>query len=923
MGMSVLIIIRNTFTQGRWFAALLAVIALYISFPVTTAAQAQPDQPLPQLTAEQIIGILQQNPDILAEAKARIASELQSRGYSVTVNEITDDRLFSEINSDERVRQTMSDFLARRGFGADQEEPATAAPGQANAPGQAPGQQPSGQQPAAQQPAMQAPPGTQPSATQPADRNARSNAPPRDRTRTAGSLQQQYPFRNMPSIRDMYTQSVLDPKKLDKLERFGAALFRNSAAIAEKADLDVPVGQDYVLGPGDEVVVQYWGSASQRLQLSVDREGRILLPEAGSVMVAGSTLDHARQLVHQAMQRVYRDVTVAISLGKLRMVRVYVVGDVVKPGAYEVSALSTPLSALLAAGGPTDSGSLRTVRHMRGNKLVEEVDLYNLLLKGMSGVEVRMESGDSILVPTIGPQVTVAGMVRRPAIYELRNETTLDQALELAGGVLVSGELGTIKVERIEAHEHKQVLSASLANGGADPPAIEMFKRFAVKDGDRVLVLPILPFSDKTVYLEGHVFRPGKYPFRDGLNVTDLIAGFDDLMPEPADRAEIVRLHAPDNRPYVIGFNLRDVLDKKDEAPRLQPFDTVRIYGRYEVDAPKVSVYGDVLRPGEYPLSERMSASDLLRLAGGFKRSAYTETADLASYSIVSGGHVEVEHREIPIARALQGEPDTDVRLKPGDSLTIRQLGGWADIGGAITVNGEVMHPGRYGIQEGDRLSAILKRAGGFLGQAYPNGAVLERMQVREIAAQSRDDLIRKLQAQAIEGGAAREPAAITRQRQALIDRLKQIQPSGRLLIHISPDFATWEGTDADIAVRPGDTLFIPKRPNFVQVAGQVYNPSAITFVPGRHAQWYLQQAGGATAIGNKKEAFVIRANGTVVGRASHEWWAGNAMSSVLQPGDTIYVPDKVSGGDRLKTLSQMAQMMSGLAVAAGVAFRF
>ena len=899
-------IIRNYSVK---IAALSVVALLLIVFPVITSAQAQPDaaQQQPQLTAEQIVAVLQQNPDALAEAKSRIASELQSRGYAISENDITDDRLFDEIRSDERVRSVMSDFLVHRGFGGDQSD-AEAAPAPKQAPAAAPPAQPV---PGAAAGAPNQP--SAPAAT-PADRGSRE--------RTRGAMQQQYPYRNLPAVRDLYSQSVLDPKKIDKLERFGAALFHNSAA-PEKADLDVPVGPDYVLGIGDELVLQYWGSASQRLQLTVDREGRILIPDAGTVMVAGSTLAQAQQQVRSAMQRVYRDVNVALSVGKLRMVRVYVVGDVNKPGAYEISALSTPLSALLAAGGPTDSGSLRLVRHMRGNKLVEELDLYNLLLRGMTGAEVRMESGDSILVPPAGPQVTIAGMVRRPAIYELRDEKTLDQAINLAGGVLVSGELGTIKVERIQAHEHRQVLSVSLLENGVDPPAAEVFKKFAVQDGDRVLVLPILPYSDKTVYLEGHVFRPGKYPYRDGLTVADLVSGFDDLMPEPAERAEIIRLRPPDNRPTVIGFDLKDVLAKKADAPKLQPFDTVHVYGRYEVDAPKVSIYGEVLRPGEYPLSDGLSAADLVRLAGGFKRSAFTQAADLASYSVVEGGHVEVEHREVAISRALGGEADTDVRLKPGDSLTIRQLGGWSDIGGAISVTGEVMHPGRYGIQEGERLSSILKRSGGLLAEAYPNGAVLERMQVREIAAQNRDELVRKLQAQAIEGSASREPVTVARQRQVLIDRLKQIQPSGRLLIHISPDISKWENTEADITVRPGDTLFIPKRPNFVQVAGQVYNPAAITYVKGRHASWYLQQAGGPTQLGSKKEVFVIRANGTVVGHGSHEWWSGSTLSTVLQPGDTIYVPDRLTGTDKLKTLSMMAQMMSGLAVAAGVAFRY
>jgi protein involved in polysaccharide export with SLBB domain len=453
----------------------------------------------------------------------------------------------------------------------------------------------------------------------------------------------------------------------------------------------------------------------------------------------------------------------------------------------------------------------------------------------------------------------------------------------------------------------------------------ESFKSFAVKDGDIITVTPILPYSDKTLYLQGHVFRPGKYPFRDGIKVTDIIGSFDDLLPEPADRAEIVRLRPPDYRPSVIGFNLREVLEKRAEAPNLQPFDTIRVFGRYEADAPKVSIYGEVLHPGEYPLSERMSAADLLKMAGGFKRSAYTESADLSSYAIVNGDHVELEHREVPIGRAMAGEPDTDVVLKPGDVLTIRQLGGWNNIGGAINVSGEILHPGRYGIQEGERLSSILKRAGGFRPEAYPYGAVLERDQVRQLSAKNRDELIQKLQTQNVSGDGTGRPesAAIARQRQQLIDRLKQIQPTGRMVIHITSDIEKWENTPVDVEVRSGDTLIIPRKPNFILVAGQVYNPTAITYSTGKHAGWYLRQAGGPTALGNKKEIFVVRANGSVIGKNSGQWWSGNVLSTVLQPGDTVFVPEKISAGDKLKLFSESAQVLSGLAVAARVAISF
>lgn len=889
-------------------------------YPQASGQQQTPQQQQEQLdsgplSADAVIQILQDNPDLLAEAKAEIVSQAEARGYTITEAEITDDRLFTQIRADDRVRLAISDELKKRGFTAESQE-----------------QQPMRQAPASGQrqatprqlPNRNLPqkPGVLPGEKEPGSPNAQNRNKGNDKEKD--SAQKNNPYRNLPVLKDLYTQTVTDPAKL---ERFGASLFRNSSITSsgKVAALDVPVGSDYVVGPGDQLVIEYWGSSSQRLQVNVDREGRIVLPEAGTILVAGRTLGEVHQLVQNMLARQFKNVSVDVTLGRLRSVRVYVVGDVKNPGAYDISALSTALSALLAAGGPTDTGSLRIVKHFRGQKLVEQIDLYELMLKGVASAVGRIESGDSILVPPVGEQVSVAGMVRRPAIYELFHEQTLNQALDLAGGILVTGETSKIKVERIQAHERKVMLSVDLPKGGDIATMEDAFRKLAIKDGDIITIAPILPYSDRTVYLQGHVFRPGKYPYRDGIKVADLINSFQDLLPEPADRAEIIRLNPPDYRPNVISFNIRDVLENQGPGPTLQPFDTVRIFGRYEADAPKVAIYGEVLRPGEYPLSERMTAAGLLRMAGGFKRSAYVASADLSSYAIVNGERVELEHREVPIGRAVAGELDTDVLLKPGDSLTIRQLGGWNNIGGAITVTGEVLHPGRYGIQEGERLSSILKRAGGFLPQAYPYGAVLERVQVKELSTKNRDELISKLQSQAFAGdGTGRpEPMAVTRQRQQLIDKLKQIQPNGRLLIHVSPEIEKWENTVVDIEVRPADALIIPKRPNFILVAGQVYSPTAITFSPGRHAGWYLRQAGGPTGFASKKDIFVVRANGAVIGKSVGQWWSGNALSTVLQPGDTVYVPEKIASGDKLRVFAESAQVLSGLAVAARVAISF
>ncbi len=894
-----------------------------------------------QLSADEIIQILQNNPDVLANAKAEIVAQLRDRGYNVSEKDITDERLFGQIRSNDQVRQMASDYLVNAGFGPEQsEQPQTqdqqnGQQGQNENQGQMQGQSQGENQSQAQYPGQPSPTptpqgqvfgqlpsrGTQTGnigITGSRTTTQRRQAP--NRPKAPGPPQEQYPLRNLPALRDLYTQTLPDETKL---ERFGAALFRNSTTTAEKANapLSIPIGPDYVLGPGDELVIDYWGSSSQHIQRAVDREGRVAIPEAGTIVVAGRTLGEAQQMVERMLARQLRGINVDVTLGKLRTVRAFIVGDVKNPGAYDISSLSTPLSALIAAGGPTETGSYRMVKHYRGKALVEEVDLYDLMLKGVSGAEVHIESGDSILVPPVGPQVTVSGKVRRPAIYELRNEQTLDQVLQLAGGVPVTGELSRIKVERVQAHERKEMLSVNVSMGGGtdgnSPVASEeAFSRFRIQDGDIVTVASILPYSNRAVYLEGHVFRPGKYPYKDGFKVTDLISSFDDVLPEPADRAEIVRLHPPDFAPEIIPFNLHDVLAKTVAAPSLEPFDTVRIFGRYDVDAPKVSIYGEVLRPGEYPLTERMTAADLVRLAGGFKRSAYQQAADLTSYAIVDGDHVDLEHRDVRIDRALAGEADTDVLLKPGDVLTIRQIGGWIDIGGSVTVAGEVGHPGRYGIDRGERLSSVLKRAGGFSSQAYPYAAVLDRASVREAAAKSREEMVSRIQDQSVSGSRTMTLAS-QREQQQLVNRLRQITPSGRMLIRITEPIEKWANTPYDVEVRPGDAIYVPKKPNFILVAGQVYNPTAITFSSGKKANWYLKQAGGPNVLADKKQIFVVRGNGTVVGRSSGGWWSGNVLDTILQPGDTIFVPDKASGGNALmKNLGTSVSLLSGAAVA-------
>jgi protein involved in polysaccharide export with SLBB domain len=663
-------------------------------------------------------------------------------------------------------------------------------------------------------------------------------------------------------------------------------------------------------------VVNIWGGQSSRLDRPIDRQGQIVLPEAGTITIAGLTIAQAQIAIQQALGTQFQNEHVEISLGRVRTVRVYVVGDVQRPGAYDVSSLSTPLNALYAAGGPTNNGSLRTLRQYRGTQLIREIDLYDLLLHGVRSDLDRLQPGDTLLVPPVGPQVSVSGMVRRPAIYELKGEQGLNQVLDLAGGVLVSASLKQIRVERIEAHQRRTMLSLQLPEG--NEAATQDLTAFRVQDGDYVLISQILPYNDKMVYLDGHVFHPGKYPYREGMTVIDLLHSYQDVMPEPADHAELVRLQAPDYRPQTISFNLPDVLIG-NETILLQPFDLIRIFGRYEIDSPRVTIEGEVLRPGRYPMSQSMTLAELVRMAGGFKRSAYRVEADLSSYVVQDGQKVLVKHSIVAVEKAIDGDKSADIALKPGDVVSIRRLAGWQDIGASVTISGEVEHAGSYGIEQGERLSSVLKRAGGFRESAYPAASILERVQVRELAEQDRQLMIQRIETTPVnvrQGAMSTQAAtdiqqSLQQQRQQMLTTLRSHQASGRLVINISLDIRKWENTSADIEMRAGDTLVIPKRPNFVIVSGQVYNPTAISYAPGRDVGWYLRKAGGATPYGDKKHIYVLRADGSVVAHGI-SWTSSNYMNLRLRPGDSLFVPEKIIGGSTAwQNILGMAQIMS------------
>ena len=860
----------------------------------------QPVQPA--MSAEQIIDILRQDSGMMAAVKGLAAQRL---GTDPTT--IADEELFNQLQREPNLRSQATKALMQQGYSTNQESTGRES---ANELDLLAGNQFGANQSAANQPGGRS------------NSQFRVPSPQQEEPQELEAKNQPSPYGNLPSLHDLYAQF---PTRPEKLKRFGSNSFRYGMAISNQLPLDLPVGPDYVLGPGDGLVVNLWGGLSDRLIRTVDRQGQIALPDVGAITVAGLSIAQAQNSIQKALGAQFRNEQVEVSPGRLRTVRVYVTGDVERPGAYDISSLSTPLNALYVAGGPTNRGSLRILRQYRDDHLVSEIDLYDLLLRGVrSGID-RLLPGDVILVPPVGAQVAVSGMVRRPAIYELKGGESLNEVLQLAGGVLVAANLTEIRVERVEAHKDRTMLSVQLPNDEAG--RTQKLSAFQIQDGDSVFVPPILPYSEKTIYLQGHVYRPGKYPYLEGMTVNDLVRSYQDVMPEPADHAEIVRLEPPDFRPKTISFSLSNVLVGNDPIT-LQSLDVVRVFGRYEIDPPKVSIQGEVLRPGDYPMAQGMTVSELLNIAGGYRRSAYRDEADLSSYVIENGQKVLTTHRVVEIEKALEGDKAADVALKPGDVVGIRQLTGWQDIGASITVSGEVQFAGTYGIEEGERLSAILNRAGGFRQDAYPEGAVLERVQVRELGEKSRQEMIHRLETTSVSvksgvmaaGDQNSLQQSMLQQQQQVLAALKNHPASARLVVKISTDISKWANTSEDISVRAGDTLVIPKRPDFVAIMGQVYNSTAIRYVPGRRAEWYLQRAGGVTQSGNKKAIFVMRADGSVVAHGNG-WSSGNVLNVHMRPGDTLVVPEKIYGGSQIwRNLLGTAQVMSSVALAGAAA---
>lgn len=717
---------------------------------------------------------------------------------------------------------------------------------------------------------------------------------------------------NDPALRDFLLRVTLLPLErqgAEALKPFGYDLFANvPTTFAPVAD--APVRDDYVLGPGDTIGVQLLGNSPNLFTLTVGRDGNVRIPELGPLAVAGLRFTEARAAIEKAVSEQMIGTRAVVNMGELRAITVFITGEAERPGSYSISSLSTITNALFASGGVTRIGSLRNIQLKRGGRHVVTLDLYDLLLRGDTRNDLRLQSGDVIFIPPVGKTVGITGEIRRPAIYEFTGEATAADLLYLAGGLLPEADPRATTVERIGDGRQRIVVDIDLST--------PVGRGALLRAGDLVRINPVRPQFSNAVTVAGHVVRAGPIAWRAGLRLADVLTDAEDLKPGADQHYVLIRRESADRKVSVVSADLaRAWREPASEANvLLQPRDRVFVFnlegGRElelrslldEMDrqavmgapAQTVGVGGRVKAPGRYPLETGMTVADLLRAGAGLDEAAYGGAAELARYEVVNGERRQVALLDIDLARVLAGDASADLALQPYDFLTIKALPQWSDQG-MVTLGGEVRFPGKYPIKRGETLSEVLKRAGGLTDLAFAEGAVFTRESLKEREAQQIAALADRLQGdlaalalQATQGGgsagqAATQAVAVG---QSLLDSLREIEPVGRLVIDLDQVLAE-RGSHYDVVLKDGDRLLVPGRMQEVTVLGEVQSGTSHLWHPSLGRDDYIHLSGGTTQKADERRIYVVRANGSVVSGDRSRWFRNTQGG--IRPGDTIVVP--------------------------------
>lgn len=640
----------------------------------------------------------------------------------------------------------------------------------------------------------------------------------------------------------------------------------------------IPVTDDYLVGPGDEILVRAWGQIDLDAKLVVDRGGEVFLPKVGALSVAGLKYDQLPEYFRTAIGRVFRNFDLTVSLGQLRSIQVFVVGEARRPGNYTISSLSTLVNALFVSGGPSGSGSMRRIQLRRNDRLVTEFDFYDLLLKGDKSKDARLLPGDVIYIPPAGPSIALAGSVNTPAVYELREGTDLASAIEMAGGLATTADGRKAVVERIENHNTRRVEEFPL-----DGPGMAR----ALKDGDVVRILALSPRFENAVTLRGNVAHPGRLAWHQGMRLKDVI-------PNPGVLVTGGYWRASNLIPAANGDGERRFEKEPATVKDATAATTAKLRNRITRNAPEIN--------WDYAVIQRLNPQDLTTRLVPFNLGKLVLQGDAGSNLALEAGDVIIIFSQYDLAVPLEKQSKF-VRLE-----------------------GEFRAAGVYQAEADETVRHLIARVGGFTANAYLYGAEFTRDSVRLSQQKGLDELIEKLEEDTSRNALtpsgvnpdeiAGNRAKLEAQRQ-LVQKLRDVKAIGRVVLDLRPD-STGVSDLPEIALEDGDRLVVPYRPATVEMLGAVYNKNSFLYRREERVDDYLRRAGGPTRDADTARMFVIRADGSVISKQSVKGlWNGGFASLRLMPGDAIVVPDRLSRGSFLKGLRDWSQVFSQFALGA------
>ena len=631
----------------------------------------------------------------------------------------------------------------------------------------------------------------------------------------------------------LFARSAGNPMRdiMRRLPRFGMSFFRRPPSTYAPED-NVPVTQDYRIGVGDEITLTIWGIPEEgNFRVVVNRDGIATIPRIGAVRLAGYTLQEAERIISARLNQYYTGYQMNLSMGRLRSILVYVTGNAQRPGAYTVSSFATLVNALLASGGPSINGSLRRIELKRNGRTITVFDMYAMLLQGDKSQDARLEAGDVIYIPPVGPLVGLAGEVQTPGVYELNGATRVKDLLYIAGGMTAQTFKGRVQFYR--------VYDSSYA--GASEGNLEEVENLELNDGDILRMYPIYSFA-ATATVNGQVMRGGTFVIVPGhTRVSDIINRAGGLNTTASDQAELTRV-----------------------TPSL-----------------------------DGPINERFN---------------------------------------INIVDAMNGDPASNMTLQNGDTLTVLVIPNWkAQI--RVGIAGEVQRPGVYAMFEGDRLSDLIERAGGFSPKAFLRGAVFTRQSVAAEQRRSLNQMADRMERELLESvqntsGTDAAASALNQEyqrRRQLINNLRHVDIMGRVITKIDTP-SNIKGTQYDYELKNGDYLRIPETPLTVNVMGAVYTSSSQLYTAGMSINGYVNAAGGALKSAHKRMIYLLKSDGTTIKLtrstsmlSSKQWTPPRGFSAKVEPGDTIVVPVKYLSRESIDNFKDAVDIVYKVAVAAGV----